>query len=545
MDDITIAKNAKLLYISEIANMLDIKNNEIEFYGKFKAKIDLSIFKRLETKANGKLILVSAITPTKMGEGKSTITIGLTQALNKIGFSSIAALREPSMGPVFGIKGGATGGGYSQVLPMEEINLNFTGDFHAITAAHNLIAAAIDNHIYWGNELNIDENSIFFKRVLDTNDRALRNISINDNKYTRNASFQITVASEIMAVFCLSESLQDLKNKISNILIAKSKDGKLIFVKDLKVEGAAAAILKDAIKPNLVQTIENTPVLIHGGPFANIAHGCNSLIATKLALKLSDYTVTEAGFAAELGAEKFLDIKCRKGALTPDIVVLVVTCRAIKENGLENLKIHIENIRKFNLDIIVSINKFDDDTEQEINDIINLCNSLNVEAIPTTSYKDGGAGAINLANKVVKKINEIDEYKNDGIEKKAVKNFEFLYSLDLSIEEKINILAKEIYRAQNVEFSELAKEKLAFFKDKGINKLPICVSKTPASISDKANIKDVSIPYTFNVSDIRPSFGAGFVVVMAGNIIDMPGLPKKPAYLNIDIDENNNIIGLS
>lgn len=390
MDDITIARNTKLKNIIDIAKNIGINEDEIEQYGKYKAKINLDILKRLDTKANGKLVLVSAITPTKKGEGKSTVSIGLSQAFNLIGKKSIVALREPSMGPVFGIKGGAAGGGYAQVLPMEDINLHFTGDMHAITAANNLIAAAIDNHIYWGNELNIDLENIFFKRCIDVNDRALRNIQIIDKKYSRNDKFQITVASEIMAILCLSNSLTDLKEKVGQIVFAKDINGNLLRVSQLNVQGSVAVIMKDAIKPNLVQTTENTPAIIHGGPFANIAHGCNSILATKMALKLSDYTVTEAGFAADLGLEKFFDIKCRKAGITPDMVCLVVTCRAILENGIENIKIHIENIRKFNIDIIVAINKFEDDSEIDIENIKKYVIDLGCDVHIVDSYKKGG-----------------------------------------------------------------------------------------------------------------------------------------------------------
>ncbi|WP_068268459.1 formate--tetrahydrofolate ligase [Caviibacter abscessus] len=536
-------KQTKLKPIIDICNNIGIQDDEIELYGKYKAKINLNIFKRLETKSNGRLILISAITPTKKGEGKSTITIGLSQAINKLGHTSIAALREPSMGPVFGLKGGATGGGASQVLPMEDINLHFTGDFHAITAAHNLISAAIDNHIYWGNELNIDTENIYFKRVLDTNDRALRDITINDKKYERQASFQITVASELMAILCLCESLSELKEKIEKIVVAKDVNNNLITVKDLNIAGSCAVILKDAIKPNIVQTTENTPVLIHGGPFANIAHGCNSIIATNLALKLSDYTVTEAGFAADLGAEKFFDIKCRKADITPDAVVLVITCRAVKENSLENIKAHIENLQNFNIPIIPCINHFSGDNENDINEIITYVENLGYKCILTDSYSKGGEGTLELASTVIDTINEKDSYSNEDVEKKAIKNFEYLYSLDTDIKEKIEILAKTIYRAEKVEYSDLALQKINYFDEK-ISKLPICISKTPISISDKPDIKGVPSNYTFNVKDIRPSFGAGFVVVMCGNIIDMPGLPKIPAANFIDIDENQEVVGL-
>ncbi|WP_156285740.1 formate--tetrahydrofolate ligase [Oceanivirga salmonicida] len=541
--DIEIAKKTKLKNINDICLNLGIREEEVELYGKYKAKINLDIFKRLETKSNGYLILVTAITPTKKGEGKSTVTIGLSQAFNKLGHSSIAALREPSMGPVFGLKGGATGGGYSQVLPMEDINLHFTGDFHAITAANNLIAACIDNHIYWGNELNIDKDSIFLKRTLDTNDRALRKIEIKDNKYTRQDSFQITVASEIMAILCLSNSLKELKEKVANMVVAKNVSGDLIRVRDLKVAGAVATILKDAIKPNIVQTIENTPAIIHGGPFANIAHGCNSILATKLALKLSDYTITEAGFAADLGAEKFFNIKCRQAGITPDMVVLVVTTRALEENGYGNLKVHMENIKKFNVPVIVSINKFEGDTEEDFDKIKEYCNQYGVKAMVNESYEKGSEGATDLVKQIINDIEEIEKIE-DEIEKININNFEFLYSLDLSVEEKIDKLVKEIYRAKDIEYSDLAKEKLEYFKDKGIDKMPICMSKTPISITDNPKIKGEPSDYTFKINDIRPSFGANFLVVMSGNVIDMPGLPKEPAANFIDIDENEEIIGL-
>ncbi|WP_067139935.1 formate--tetrahydrofolate ligase [Oceanivirga salmonicida] len=541
--DIEIAKKTKLKNINDICLNLGIREEEVELYGKYKAKINLDIFKRLETKSNGYLILVTAITPTKKGEGKSTVTIGLSQAFNKLGHSSIAALREPSMGPVFGLKGGATGGGYSQVLPMEDINLHFTGDFHAITAANNLIAACIDNHIYWGNELNIDKDSIFLKRTLDTNDRALRKIEIKDNKYTRQDSFQITVASEIMAILCLSNSLKELKEKVANMVVAKNVSGDLIRVRDLKVAGAVATILKDAIKPNIVQTIENTPAIIHGGPFANIAHGCNSILATKLALKLSDYTITEAGFAADLGAEKFFNIKCRQAGITPDMVVLVVTTRALEENGYGNLKVHMENIKKFNVPVIVSINKFEGDTEEDFDKIKEYCNQYGVKAMVNESYEKGSEGATDLVKQIINDIEEIEKIE-DEIEKVNINNFEFLYSLDLSVEEKIDKLVKEIYRAKDIEYSDLAKEKLEYFKDKGIDKMPICMSKTPISITDNPKIKGEPSDYTFKINDIRPSFGADFLVVMSGNVIDMPGLPKEPAANFIDIDENEEIIGL-
>lgn len=449
------------------------------------------------------------------------------------------------MGPVFGIKGGACGGGYSQVLPMEDINLHFTGDIHAITAANNLIAACIDNHIYWGNELNIDLENIYFKRCLDINDRAVRSIQIIDKKYNRKDSFQITVATEIMAILCLANSIEDLKEKIGNIVFAKDKDGKLLKVSDLGVEGSAAVILKDAIKPNLVQTTENTPAIIHGGPFANIAHGCNSIIATKMALKLCDYTVTEAGFAADLGLEKFFDIKCRKAKITPDMVVLVVTCRAVLENGLENIKTHIENIKKFNVNLIVTINKFDDDKEETIEEIKRYVFDLGYDTIINTAFKDGGNGATKLATQIVEQIEYNDELVSKAPEHNKINNFEYLYSLELSIQEKIEKVAKQIYRAGKVEFSDVALAKLEYFKDKNIDKMPICISKTPMSITDNPTIKGIPEDYTFYINDIIPKFGAGFVVCMAGNIIDMPGLSKEPNANIIDINEDGLIVNLS
>lgn len=544
MNDIEISRNTKLKNIREIYRNIHIHDDEVYVYGDYKAKIKLNIFDRLETRSNGKLVLVTSITPTKYGEGKSTVTIGLTQAFNLLNYSSIASIRQPSMGPVFGLKGGATGGGYSQVLPMEDINLNFTGDFHAITAAHNLIAATIDNHIYWGNELKIDKDNVYFKRVTDTNDRALRNILIKDKKYERSSSFQITAASELMAILCLSENLEELKERIGNIVVAKSLDNSLITVKDLGVDGACAVILKDAILPNLVQTTENTPVLIHGGPFANIAHGCSSVIATKLALKLCDYTITEAGFAADLGAEKFFDIKCRLSSITPDVAVLVVTCRAIEENGLENLKIHIENLRKFNIPIVIGINKFNDDTVEKIDKIKEFSKSENISCCVVDAYSKGSIGAVNLAKLIVNEINKTEDLSNKEVENNNIETFNYLYPIDIPIEEKIDTLVKSIYRATNIKYSDLALEKLKFFKDKGIDKLPICVSKTPMSITDDPKIK-IPNNYTFNVTDIRPAFGAGFVVIMSGNIIDMPGLPKIPNAYNIDINKKGEIEGLS
>ncbi|WP_156300145.1 formate--tetrahydrofolate ligase [Streptobacillus canis] len=551
MTDIEIAQKTKLLPIEEIAKKIGVEN-DIEFYGKYKAKLNLDILERLESKANGKLILVTAITPTPYGEGKTTVSVGLTQGFNKFGYSSIAALREPSLGPVFGLKGGATGGGYSQVLPMEDINLHFTGDFHAITSANNLIAAMLDNHLNRGNELEIDLNSIYFKRVLDMNDRALRNITIGQgskiNGPVHDAAFKITVASEIMAILCLAEDLHDLKEKIGNIIVAKNIHGEFIYAKDLNAHGAAAVLLKEAIKPNLVQTTENTPVIIHGGPFANIAHGCNSILATKLALKLSDYTVTEAGFAADLGAEKFFDIKCRKASITPDMVVLVATVRALKhhgsgnlEAGLENLEKHIENIKKFNLPVVVAINKFADDTVEDLNTIKDFTMTKGVVAVPVEIHAKGGEGAEALVKEIVEVLDYVEEIPSENVNSV----FEYLYSLDQSIEEKIETICKEIYGAKDIEYSELALEKVKLFTEKGFANLPICMSKTPASISDDPKLLGRPKDFTFKVTDINISAGAGFLVVMAGDIMDMPGLPKVPAAEHIDIDEKGNIVGLS
>lgn len=548
--DIQIAQECKLKKIEEIAKKLNLKNEDYEAYGKYKAKIELSILDKLKNKKDGKLILVTAITPTPAGEGKSTVTIGLTQGLNKIGKNTVAALREPSLGPVFGIKGGACGGGYSQIVPMEDINLHFNGDFHAIGSAHNLIAACIDNHIKQGNKLNIDINKIVFKRAVDMNDRALRNIIIglggNQNGVPRESSFQITVSSEIMAILCLSNSLTDLKKRIGNIIFAYDKNDKHLKVKDLKIEGAACALLKEAIKPNLVQTLENTPVIVHGGPFANIAHGCNSILATKMALKLSDYTITEAGFAADLGAEKFLDIKCRLAGLKPNLIVLVATIRALKHHGkaknlskenlkalnkgFENLDKHIENMQKYNIPIIVAINKFSSDTAKEINLIKEHCKSLNVDIALCEAWEYGGNGAKDLAKKVVEKAKE--------------SNYKPLYKLNLPVKEKIEIICKEIYGAEKIKFSSEASKMIKKIENIGYGNLPICMSKTQKSISDNPSLLGAPKNYTLNIDEVKLASGAGFIIAMAGGIIDMPGLPKIPAACNIDIDKNGKISGL-
>lgn len=555
MTDIEIAQNAKLKKIGEIAQSIGLTEDDYEPYGKYKAKVSLDVLKRNAEKKDGKLILMTAVTPTPPGEGKSTVTVGLTQALNKLGYKSIAALREPSLGPVFGMKGGAAGGGMSQVVPMEEINLHFTGDIHAISAAHNLISACIDNHIHFGNELDIDVNNITFKRVIDMNDRNLRSIVVGlgpkVNGVPRENSFQITVASEIMAIFCLADSITDLKERIGEIVFAYNRKGEMLKVKQLNIQGAVAALLKDAIKPNLVQTLENTPVFIHGGPFANIAHGCNSLLATKMALKLSDYVVTEAGFAADLGAEKFLDIKARLGNLEPNVIVIVATVRALKHHGgdkelksenietltkgLVNLEKHIESMQKYNLPVVVAINKFITDTDAEIQVIKDFCAKMDVEVANCEIWEKGGEGGKELVEKV---LNAIE--KNEKSEKKYTP----LYDLNLSIQEKIEKIAKEIYGADGVDFAPKALNNIKKYVENGYDKLPVCVSKTQKSLSDNPNLLGRPTGFKITINEVRLSAGAGFLVAMAGTIIDMPGLPRKPAAELIDIDENGTISGL-
>ena len=543
MTDIQIAQAAKKENIVEIAKRLGLTEDDIEQYGKYKAKINLDVLQKIN-RPNGKLILVTAITPTPAGEGKSTVTIGLTQALNKIGKLSAAAIREPSLGPVFGMKGGAAGGGYAQVVPMEDINLHFTGDMHAIGIAHNLISACIDNHINSGNALGIDITKITWKRVVDMNDRALRNIVIGlggkANGYPRQDSFQITVGSEIMAILCLSNSITELKEKIKNIVFGTSLDGKLLRVGDLHIEGAVAALLKDAIKPNLVQTLENTPVFIHGGPFANIAHGCNSILATKMALKLTDYVVTEAGFAADLGAEKFIDIKCRLGGLKPDCAVIVATVRALEHHGkgdlkagLENLDKHIDNIKnKYKLPLVVAINKFVTDTDEQIDMIEKFCNERGAEVSLCEVWAKGGEGGIDLAEKVLKAID------NNKVE------FDYFYDINLTIKEKIEKICKEIYGADGVVFAPATKKVFDTIAAEGLEKLPVCMSKTQKSISDNPALLGKPSGFKVTINDLRLAVGAGFVIAMAGDIIDMPGLPKKPSAEVIDIDENGVISGL-
>ena len=543
MTDIQIAQAAKKENIVEIAKKLGLTEDDIEQYGKYKAKVNLDVLQKIN-RPNGKLILVTAITPTPAGEGKSTVTIGLTQALNKIGKLSAAAIREPSLGPVFGMKGGAAGGGYAQVVPMEDINLHFTGDMHAIGIAHNLISACIDNHINSGNALGIDITKITWKRVVDMNDRALRNIVIGlggkANGYPRQDSFQITVGSEIMAILCLSNSITELKEKIKNIVFGTSLEGKLLRVGDLHIEGAVAALLKDAIKPNLVQTLENTPVFIHGGPFANIAHGCNSILATKMALKLTDYVVTEAGFAADLGAEKFIDIKCRLGGLKPDCAVIVATVRALEHHGkgdlkagLENLDKHIDNIKnKYKLPLVVAINKFVTDTDEQIDMIEKFCNERGVEVSLCEVWAKGGEGGVDLAEKVLKAID------NNKVE------FDYFYDENLTIKEKIEKICKEIYGADGVVFAPATKKVFDVIEAEGLNKLPVCMSKTQKSISDNPALLGKPTGFKVTINDLRLAIGAGFVIAMAGDIIDMPGLPKKPSAEVIDIDENGVISGL-
>ncbi|WP_335931836.1 formate--tetrahydrofolate ligase [Fusobacterium polymorphum] len=543
MTDIQIAQAAKKENIVEIAKKLGLTEDDIEQYGKYKAKVNLDVLQKSK-RPNGKLILVTAITPTPAGEGKSTVTIGLTQALNKIGKLSAAAIREPSLGPVFGMKGGAAGGGYAQVVPMEDINLHFTGDMHAIGIAHNLISACIDNHINSGNALGIDITKITWKRVVDMNDRALRNIVIGlggkANGYPRQDSFQITVGSEIMAILCLSNSITELKEKIKNIVFGTSLDGKLLRVGDLHIEGAVAALLKDAIKPNLVQTLENTPVFIHGGPFANIAHGCNSILATKMALKLTDYVVTEAGFAADLGAEKFIDIKCRLGGLKPDCAVIVATVRALEHHGkgdlkagLENLDKHIYNIKnKYKLPLVVAINKFVTDTDEQIAMIEKFCNERGAEVSLCEVWAKGGEGGIDLAEKVLRAI---DGNKTE---------FDYFYDINLTIKEKIEKICKEIYGADGVVFAPATKKVFDVIEAEGLNKLPVCMSKTQKSISDNPALLGKPTGFKVTINDLRLAVGAGFVIAMAGDIIDMPGLPKKPSAEVIDIDENGVISGL-
>ena len=552
--DIEIAQNCNMLSIDEIAQKASIDKQYLEMYGKYKAKIDNKLLQEAKDKPNGKLILVTAITPTPAGEGKTTTSIGLADGLSALGKNTIAALREPSLGPVFGLKGGAAGGGYAQVVPMEDINLHFTGDFHAISAACNLLAAMIDNHLQQGNSLNIDPRRIIFKRVVDMNDRALRDIVIGlggkANGVVRQASYEITVASEVMAILCLADNLKDLKERLGNIIVGYTYDNKEVKAYQLKANGAMAALLKDAIKPNLVQTLEHTPVIIHGGPFANIAHGCNSVIATKTALKLADYVVTEAGFAADLGAEKFFDIKCRSANLKPNAVVLVATIRALKyhggvkkeeldreniealKKGLPNLFTHLDNITNvYGLPTVVAINSFSSDTKTEQQLIIEECAKRNVKAIICDGWAKGSKGTTELAKEVLYLVNQNN-------------NFHFLYDLKDSIEDKLNILCQKIYHGDKVIFTDEAKKKLKQIKENGYNDLPICVAKTQYSLSDNPKLLGAPTDFSITVKDLKVSAGAGFIVAYCGDILTMPGLPKVPAAENIDIDENGKITGL-
>ena len=553
--DIQIAQEAKLLPIGTIAAELGVSDDELELYGKYKAKINDAFLNRTKNKKDGKLILVTAINPTPAGEGKTTTTVGLGMAMKRIGKNAVIALREPSLGPVFGIKGGAAGGGYAQVVPMEDINLHFTGDFHAITSANNLLCAVLDNHIQQGNELGIDPRRVLFTRVVDMNDRALRNILIGlggkINGVPREDHFMITVASEVMAILCLSEDLADLKRRLGDILVAYTYEGKPVFCRDLKVNGAMTALLKDAIKPNLVQTLENTPALIHGGPFANIAHGCNSVRATKLALKLSDYAITEAGFGADLGAEKFLDIKCRMAGLSPDAIVLVATVRALKYNGgvekaalkeenvdalrrgAVNLEAHIDNLKRFGVPVVVAINRFDTDTDGELAALRAICEERGADFALSEVFAKGGEGGIELAKKVV-----------DACEKP--KDFKLLYDDALPVVDKIKTVAKEIYGAADVVLEPNAKKALADILaiDEKYASFPVCMAKTQYSLSDDQTKLGRPEGFTLTVRDVRLSAGAGFIVVLTGAIMTMPGLGKTPTAYSIDIDNDGNIVGL-
>jgi len=552
--DIEIAQSCKMKDIHTIAAQACILENEIEPYGKYKAKLSLDILKRLSSKPDGKLVLVSAITPTPAGEGKSTTTVGLGQALNKIGKKAVIALREPSLGPVFGVKGGAAGGGYSQVVPMEDINLHFTGDIHAVTAANNLLSALIDNHIFHGNSLNIDLREVIWKRCLDMNDRVLREIIVGigpkSNGFLRQDYFMITAASEIMAILCLATDMEDLKQRLGNIVVAYDADGKPVTARDLNAQGALALLLKEAIKPNLVQTLENTPAIVHGGPFANIAHGCNSILATKMGLKLGEYLITEAGFGADLGGEKFLDIKCRYGGLNPSAVVLVATIRALKmhggvpkteletenvqavQKGFANLRKQVENIRKFNLPVLVAINRFSADTDAEIQALEEMCRSQNIEVVLNECWEKGGEGGIEMAEKLVEMVQSgTGEYKP-------------LYDLSSSLQQKVETIAQSIYGADSVVFSPQARKEIKKLEKYGYDKLPVCMAKTQYSLSDNPDLLGEPKGFKITVKDVRVSAGAGFVVCLTGDIMTMPGLPKIPAANVMDIDKDGKITGL-
>lgn len=554
LTDIEIAQSCKMMHIGEVAKKLNLTEDDIEYYGKYKAKISTDVYDKLKDKKDGKLVLVTAINPTPAGEGKTTTTVGLGQAMNKIGKNCIIALREPSLGPVMGVKGGAAGGGYAQVVPMEDINLHFTGDMHAITAAHNLLAALLDNHIKQGNELNIDTTRIVFKRVLDMNDRALRNIVVGlggkINGVPREDGFMITVASEVMAILCLADSLQDLKRRFGKIIVAYDVNGNPVTAADLKADGAMTLLMKDAIKPNLVQTLENTPCLMHGGPFANIAHGCNSIMATKLALKLGDYVITEAGFGADLGAEKFLDIKCHNANIAPDAIVIVATVRALKYNGgvakadlkeenpdalkkgIVNLEKHVENMKKYGVPVIVTLNSFFTDTDAETDLVKECCAKLGVKVAISKVFEKGGEGGVELAELLCETLD-----KNEG-------NFKRLYDDEMSIEDKIERIVTEIYGGAGVVYTPGAKKKIRQIEEMGLDKVPVCVAKTQYSLSDNQNLLGRPEGFVVTVRDVNISNGAGFVVVLTGDIMTMPGLPKVPAANGIDIDDDGKIVGL-
>jgi formate--tetrahydrofolate ligase len=554
--DIEIAREAELRKIETIAAKLGISDEYLEHYGKFKGKVNLSINReKLKDHNNGKLILVSGITPTPAGEGKTTTTIGLSDAMALLGHKTTTCIREPSLGPCFGMKGGGAGGGFSQVIPMEDINLHFNGDFHAITSAHNLLAACLDNHLHHGNKLNIDHRRIVWNRVLDLNDRALRQVVVGlggpSNSIPRQDTFSITAASEIMAIFCLSNDINDLRKNIASIIVAYNHDGEPITAADLNVEGAMTALLKDAINPNLAQTLEGNPVFIHGGPFANIAHGCNSIAATKLALKLADYTITEAGFGSDLGAEKFFDIKCRKANLTPNAVVLVATLQSLKSHGgvpldkireenvdavsegTENLKKHIENIHQFGLPVVVAINQFTHDTEQEISMVKEKCDYLGVDVVICSHWRDGGKGAIDLAKAVV---DLSENHKTD---------FNFLYPDDMSLWNKMKTIATSMYGANNIMANKDVRTEIKRLEDQGFGQLPVCMAKTPASLSTDPRLKGRPTGFDVPIREVRLSSGAGFIVALTGDVITMPGLPKTPAAENIDVDDKGLIQGLS
>lgn len=553
LTDIEIAQQAKMLPIKNIAENIGIDEEYLEYYGKYKAKLSNELWDKLKDKKDGKLILVTAINPTPAGEGKTTTTVGIGQAMAKIGKKAVIALREPSLGPVMGVKGGAAGGGYSQVVPMEDINLHFTGDMHAVTAANNLLSAMIDNHIHQGNELDIDTNSVVWKRVLDMNDRALRECVIGlggkVNGIVREEGFMITVASEIMAILCLADGISDLKKRLGNIIIGYNRSGQPVKASDLKAEGAMTALMKDALKPNLVQTIENTPCIIHGGPFANIAHGCNSIAATKMSLKLADYTITEAGFGADLGAEKFIDIKCRFAGLNPDAVVIVATVRALKYNagidknslkepnvdalkkGIKNLEKHIENMKLFGANVIVAVNRFDTDSDEEIKTVIDVCGRYNVPCSMSDVFAKGGEGGIELAEIIVRETEKPSDVKP-------------IYDTDMSVRDKINAVVTKIYGGSGVVYTLKANRQIKRLEELGLDKMPVCIAKTQYSLSDDPLLLGRPSDFKVTVSEVRVSNGAGFIVVQTGNIMTMPGLPKKPAAEGIDVDEKGIASGL-